>query len=555
MEDYFDLGSYSRPITTSSPDAQLWFDRGLNWCYGFAHEESVRCFQKALEFDPECAMAYWGIAYASGPNYNREWHMFEPGLLIQVVADTYAATQTAIEKMAGCTEPEQALIQALGQRYQSASVVSEDKFTRWNDAYADAMRDVHAKFPTDLDLIALTAEALVNRTPWRLWDLRTGLATPDSDTMEAIDVLETGQKFVDTHNLDPHPGILHIYIHVMEMSPHPERALRASDDLRDLVPDAGHLQHMPSHIDILCGHYYNAVVANSKAIVVDQKYVERVGAFNYYAGYRGHNYHFKLFAAMFLGQYKPALDAANALIDNTPEKLLRIEEPAMADRMESAISMKMHVLVRFGKWQEILAESLPTDQTLYCVTTTMLHYAKAIAHAATGNVQAAEAEKVRFDAAYKTVPETRRIHNNSCIDVLAIASAMLNGEIEYRKGNYDHAFASLRQAVDLDDNLLYDEPWAWMQPARHALGALLLEQGRVAEAEAVYRADLGLDDKLSRASQHPENVWALHGYVECLEKLDKADEATAMRMRLDLAKARADVPIEASCFCRLEKCC
>lgn len=555
MDDYFDLGSHSRPITTTSSDAQLWFDHGLNWCYGFNHEESVNCFQKALEFDPECAMAYWGIAYASGPNYNREWRMFEPGLLLEVVAGTYTATQNAIAKSADCTEAEKALIQALTHRYQSADVVSEEAFKRWNDDYADAMRKVHAKFPTDLDMIALTAEALVNRTPWRLWDLKTGLATPDSDTMEAIEVLEKGLDLVAKNNLAPHPGILHIYIHVMEMSPHPERALRVADDLRALVPDAGHLLHMPSHIDILCGHYYNAVEANSKAIVVDEKFVERVSAFNYYAGYRGHNYHFKLFAAMFLGQYKPALDAANALIDNTPEKLLRIEEPAMADRMEGGISMKTHVLVRFGKWQEILDEPLPTDQKLYCVTTTMLHYAKAIAHAATGNVQAAEAEKALFDAAYKTVPETRRIHNNTCVDVLAIAAAMLNGEIEYRKGNYDMAFEYLRRAVELDDNLLYDEPWAWMQPARHALGALLLEQGRVAEAEAVYRADLGLDNTLSRASQHPENVWALHGYVECLEKLGKESEAAAMRPRLDLALARADVPVAASCFCRLETCC
>lgn len=555
MTDYFDLGTYSRPITTSAPAAQRWFDRGLMWCYGFNHEESVRCFQQALEFDPDCAMTYWGIAYASGPNYNREWHMFEPGLLPQVVADTYAATAAALARMDRCTESEQALIQALRLRYQSAEIVSKEAFQRWNTDYAGAMRAVYAQFPTDLDVIALTGQALMDRTPWKLWDLKSGQPALGTDTLEAVDVLEHGLRLLDGSDGEKHPGILHAYIHLMEMSPHPERALRAADALRDLVPDAGHLQHMPSHIDILCGHYYNAVVANSKAIVADRRYVAQQGAFNYYAGYRAHNYHFKLFAAMFLGQYEPALAAATGLITNIPEKLLRIEEPAMADRLESAVSMKLHVLVRFGKWQEILEEPLPDDQTLYCVTTTMLHYAKAIAHAVLGNVDAAEAEKARFEAAYATVPETRRVHNNTCVDVLAIAAAMLTGELEYRKGNYEEAFEHLRRAVYLDDNLEYDEPWGWMQPARHALGALLLEQDRVAEAEAVYRADLGLDNTLNRASQHPENVWALHGYVECLERLGKETEATMMRPRLALALARADVIIDASCFCRLETHC
>jgi tetratricopeptide (TPR) repeat protein len=213
--------------------------------------------------------------------------------------------------------------------------------------------------------------------------------------------------------------------------------------------------------------------------------------------------------------------------------------------------MKQHVWIRFGKWQEIIEQPLPDDPALFCVTTAMMHYAKAVALATTGDVAAAEAQQQRFEAAVQRVPQTRYVFNNTCLDILAVAAEMLNGELEYRKGNVDQAFAHLRQSVALDDHLPYDEPWAWMQPARHALGALLLEQGRVAEAEAVYRADLGLDHTLSRSCQHPDNIWSLHGFHECLRRLNKTNEADIIKLRLDLAMARADVPIQASCYCRL----
>jgi tetratricopeptide (TPR) repeat protein len=313
---------------------------------------------------------------------------------------------------------------------------------------------------------------------------------------------------------------------------------------------------MPSHIDVLCGHYYAGMVANNQAILADRTYLEREGPLNFYTLYRSHNYHFKLYAAMFLGQYRPALEAANDLIATIPEALLRVTTPPMADWVEGFVAMKVHVLVRFGRWQEILGEPLPDDPELYSVTTAMLHYAKGVAHAASAQVAAAEAEQQRFVAACARVPETRYIFNNKCTDILAIAAAMLQGEIAYRQGHHDRAFAHLRQAVALDDNLPYDEPWGWMQPARHALGALLLEQDRVEEAAQVYRADLGLDNTLSRASQHPDNVWSLHGYVECLHRLGKHAEATSAQTRLDLAMARADVEIRASCFCRVgDGCC
>ncbi len=342
-----------------------------------------------------------------------------------------------------------------------------------------------------------------------------------------------------------------MYVHLMEMSPHPEKALRAGDWLRGLVPDSGHLNHMPTHIDVLCGHYHDVVEWNEQAIVANRKFFDRDGGMTFYTLYMTHDFHFKMYGAMFLGQYEAAMEAADEMVARIPDELLRVEVPPMIDHLEAWLPMKMHVYIRFGKWQEIIDTPLPEDQEFFCVTTAMIHYAKTVALAATGRIDEAEREKVLFEAAVGRVPETRRLQENLCVDILEIARAMLYGELEYRKGNYDGAFAHLRKSVELDDTLPYQEPWAWMQPTRHALGALLLEQGRVEEAEAVYRADLGLDDTLPRACQHPENVWALHGYHECLVRLGKHDLAAMVKPRLDLAAARADVPIEASCYCRM----
>ncbi|HEF4762892.1 TPA: tetratricopeptide repeat protein [Pseudomonas putida] len=555
MRDYYDLGTYSRPVTTRSPLAQLWFDRGLVWCYGYNHDESIRCFHKALEHDRDCAMAYWGIAYASGPNYNKRWDAFIEQELKEAVAQARQATQAALAHLDNASPVEQALIHALEQRYQADQADSVEQLFSWNDAYAASMRDVYATFPDDPDVASLFAEALIDRTPWQLWDLKTGQPAAGADTLEAVAVLEKALQPMEQHCATPHPGVLHMYVHTMEMSPYPERALRAGDVLRDLVPDAGHLRHMPSHIDVLCGDYRGSMITNHRAIQADSKYLKQEGPINFYTLYRSHNYHFKLYSAMFLGQYQPALEAAEQLAATIKEELLRVEQPPMADWLEGFVSMKVHVQIRFGKWQDLLATPLPDDQVLYCVTTAMLHYGKGVAYAATGQVAAAEAEQHLFLEAWARVPDTRYLFNNQCVDILAVAGAMLNGEIEYRKGNHDCAFDHLRQALELDDNLPYDEPWGWMQPVRHALGALLLEQGRVEEALQAYRADLGLDHTLSRASWHLDNVWSLHGYVECLNRLGREAEAAAAQVRLNLAQARADVEISASCFCRVGKGC
>ncbi len=546
MTDYYDLGSHSFPVTARTPQAQQWFDRGLVWCYGYHHEEAIACFERALKEDPGCAMAHWGIAYALGPNYNKPWPLFDAQDKAQSLARAFAATEEALQLRDTVTAVESALIGALTSRYPQAEPLEDQ--APWDAAFADAMRKVHATHPRALDACSIFVESIMVLTPWKMWDLSTGDIAEGAGTTEAIRVLE--DAFAGSPAAMDHPGLLHLYVHLMEMSPFPERALKAGDRLRTLVPDAGHLIHMPTHIDVLCGHYHNVVQWNETAIVADRKYLDRAGPLNFYSAYRIHNYHFTIYGAMFLGQFEPAMRAAEELIATTPEDLLRIPSPPMADYLEGYIAMKQHVLVRFGKWQEIIDQPLPDNPALYCVTTAMMRYAKGVAHSALGNIAEAEVERDAFTAALARVPETRLVHNNTCRDLLAIAAEMLNGELEYRRGNFDLAFTHLRRSVELDDTLPYDEPWGWMQPARHALGALLLEQGRTDEAEAVYRADLGLDAKLSRACQHPDNLWSLHGLHECLTRRGETHESVLIKQRLDLAVARADVPVTASCFCR-----
>ncbi len=345
MDEYYDLGSYTRAVTTASNDAQRWFDRGLIWAYGYHHEEAVACFETALTFDENCSMAQWGIGYAIGPNYNRQWGDFDETERTELLDRAHAAIAAARETSNNGTSVEKALIEALSVRYPTDPTIED--FGPWNDAYADAMRRVHSEHAGDRDVVALFAEALMNRTPWQLWNLRTGKPADGADTAEAIDVLESAFEQLD--DASTHPGLLHMYIHLMEMSPHPERALQAGDHLYGLVPDAGHLQHMATHIDVLCGDYQSVVERNDAAIVADQKYLARSGPMNFYTVYRCHNYHFKIYGAMFLGQFQPAITAARDLADSITPDIL---EP-LADWLEAFIAMDQHVLIRFGKWDEI----------------------------------------------------------------------------------------------------------------------------------------------------------------------------------------------------------
>ncbi|TMV08633.1 tetratricopeptide repeat protein [Ruegeria sediminis] len=545
MNDYYDLGNHHCAVTTASTEAQMWFDQGLAWTYGYNHEEAVACFERALGHDPNCAMAHWGVAYAAGPNYNLPWELLDDSGRAQALAKAYDATQNALALVENVTPVEQALIRALPARYPWRDPI--DDMHVWDHDFADAMRAAFALVPDHLDLRTIFVESLLNLTPWQMWDLKAGVPAEGAATVEAQEALEWAMAN------DPaamtHPGLLHLYVHLMEMSPTPEKALKAGDVLRTLVPDAGHLVHMPTHIDVLCGHYQNVVHWNEKAIEADLKYFEREGAFNIYTGYRQHNYHFVIYGALFLGQMEPALRANQGIWDTTPEEMLRIESPPMADYFESYMSMGPHILIRFGRWHEAMALDLPDDPDLFRTLTATTHYARAVAFAATGDVTRAEAEEKLFLAAKDRVPETRLLHNNRVVDLLDIATEMLRGEIEYRKGNHDAAFAHLRRSVELDDTLPYDEPWGWMQPTRHALGALLFEQGHLAEAEAVYREDLGLGGNLSRASIHPDNVWSLKGLHDCLKARGEQQEILQIKQRLDLALARADRAVAASCFC------
>ncbi|MBU2980586.1 hypothetical protein KO498_02050 [Lentibacter algarum] len=548
--DRFDLGQHSVAISTSAPEAQRWFDAGLNWCYGFNHEEGVACFLRALEHDPHCVMAHWGVAYGSGPFYNNSWRQHS-------VAEANAATAiahkhlTKARKAASTATPrENALVTALAQRFQQPHAVAPEGFDAWDTAYATAMREVYQQYPDDHDIMALFAEALMTRTPWKLWDVRTGTPAEGADTLEALAVINRSIALHDAAQTPQNPAILHLHIHCTEMSATPEDALRSADILGTLCPDAGHMNHMPAHTYVLVGDYLKAKQASEKAIAADEKFLAYAGPHNFYTTARAHNLHLMMYACMHLGQLAPALKAAEQMCATLSYDVLSVKgRPQLATTMEGYYSMKMHVLVRFGLWQDIVDAPMPDDPVLYCVSTAMHHYAKTVAHAALGNFALAEAERSAFYKSRQHIPPERAFFNNRAQHILAVGEAMLEGELAYHKGEYDTAFEHLRESVQRDDNLAYTEPWAWMHPPRHALAALLAEQGHFAEAEEVYRTDLGLNGQLQRCAQHPRNVWALQGLVECLKHRNATAELAEFEPMLIAAQALTDVNITASCLC------
>lgn len=545
--EYYDLGSFGHKISTTSSDAQTWFNRGLTWCYAFNHIEGAYCFEQAIGHDPSSAMAHWGLAYALGPNYNKGWDRFDPQDLAVCLKRAFAAARRAKELSVYAAPWEQALADAITLRYPSETPLAD--YSAPSADYAAAMKSAYEKYGSDLDIAVLYADALMNLTPWALWDLFTGQPVKGAPTADVQRVLE---RALEQDGAYQHPGLLHLYIHYIEMSPTPELGMNAGDHLRDLVPDAGHLHHMPTHLDILVGDWRRSIASNYNSTIADDKFLRRAGAVNFYTFYRLHDYHSLIYAAMFAGKLKTAMDAVARMEASVPEEVLRMKSPPMADWLENFMTVRVHVMVRFGMWEEIIQMELPYDQELYTVKTAMVHYAKGVAYAATGRVGEAEQERELFQKARTRVPETRRAYNSKCSDLLAVASAMLDGEIEYRRGEYDQAFDSLRKSTELDDRLPYSEPWAWMQPTRHAYAALMLEQGQIEKAENVYRADLGLDNTLIRPRRHPNNVWSLQGYHECLVRLGKMEQAAMIEPTLKLALAVADVPIKSSCFCRLD---
>jgi tetratricopeptide (TPR) repeat protein len=513
-----ELAGYTRPVTTSSPEAQRYFDQGLTLYWGFDHEEAERCFARAAELDPGCAMAHWGQALCVGPNYNN------PSMDEARSQAAYEALSRAQAHHRGSSQVEIALIEALSRRY--AWPPPEDR-RALDVAYADTLRKVAAAYPEDADVCALSAEALMDLRPWDLF------AADGTPAPEAPEILAAIEAVLARHPL--HPGANHLAVHAWEMSPTPEKALAAADRLRALVPGSGHLVHMPSHIDIRLGHYREAVEANRRAIATDAERVERWGAGGFYALYRAHNYHFLVYAAQFEGRYELALSTAREMVRSVPPDVVA-EMPQVLDGF---LATPLHVLERFGRWEEILDEPRPDER--FPVTTAFWHFSRGLALSALGRVGEAEAERAAFEQACARVPEGSTFGNNPARTILGIGQALLAGELEYRQGNLEAGFAHLRDAVARDEALRYDEPWGWFQPAAHALGALLLEQGRLGEAEAVYRRDLAL---------HPDNGWSLHGLEECLRRSGRSDEARAVATRFQQRWKEADVTIHASCFCR-----
>lgn len=513
-----ELGNFHRKISTRVSEAQTWFDQGLVMCYGFDQEVARTSFTRAVKADPACAMAYWGRAYAHGPHINN------PVMDEENSRIAHEAVTKALELAAGASPVERDLIAALSARY--AWPPPEDR-RELDVAYADSMRGVWRAHPGDDDVGVLFAEALMDLRPWDLWSPE---GEPRPETHEVMTVLESVMA-----RTPDHPGATHYYVHTMEASRQPQKALAAADRLRNRVPGASHLVHMPSHIDIRVGRYAEAIAANQRATVVDQQRIERAGAGGFYAIYRAHNFHFLMWAAMFDGQRGVALKAARDVVAQIPLDVVR----TIPEFVEGFLGSPYHVMVRFGMWEELLSEPEPAADLHGTIA--MWRYGRTLALASLGRVDEAVVERGRFESACAAVPETYTMGNNTVRTVLEVAREMVAGEVEYRRGHADSAFAHLREAVRRDDALRYDEPWGWLQPARHALGALLLEQGRLEEAEQVYRRDL---------ERHPDNGWSLHGLAECLRRTNQAAAAAQVQARLDSAWVRSDIKLGASCFCR-----
>lgn len=548
---HFNLGTYRRPISTRSAETQRWFDIGLNWCYGFNHEEGIKCFEKALETDPDCAFVHWGIAYAAGPFYNLTWKEHGEAEANAATKRCFEHVQLARANAAHASAVEKWLIEALACRFQKPYAVAPPEFEQWDNAYAAEMRRVYENFPDDHDVMALFVESLMMRTVRRLWDLKTGKPAPNSDVVEALEVCERSIRLADETGVAQHPAIVHLHIHLLEMSTMPERGMRSADLLGEMCPDAGHMNHMPGHIYVLCGDYEKAKRASEKAVRANDLYLAYADEPTYYLLGCCHDLHLMMFSCMLLGQYQPALWAADKVRSLVTRSVVSIpDRPKLTQTVEGYHAMKSHVLVRFGRWQEIIDEPMVEEPELYVLTTAMQHYAKGVAHATLRNFPEAEQERERFHQHLSRIPPERRFLSNPTRDSLAVGAALLDGELVYHQGRHEEAYRHLRQAVELDDNLSYTEPWAWMHPPRHALAALLLDQGHAQEAEQVYRDDLGLSGKVQRCAQHPDNVWALHGLVECLKRRGESVELAGLQAKLTAALAKADVAITSSCLCR-----
>jgi len=518
---YEGLGSYSRKVTTKSAEAQRYFDQGLGFLHGFNHRAAIRAFQQAAELDPNCAMAHWGTALACGPHIN--------AMAVPPAEAALAWKELELaQKNAGNADPiERALIDALAKRY--ANPQPEDR-SGLDRAYADAMREVWKEYPKDPDVGALFAEAMMNLRPWDQW-------TPDGKPQPGTDEILATLKAVLELNPD-HPLANHLYIHAVEASPNPERAIAAAERLRTLQPGLAHNVHMPSHIDIRTGQWLKAVDTNEKAVEADERHRKVFGpAKGFLNVYVAHNGAMLAYAAMMTGQRDLAMKHIRAMVEEVPADFLK--ENAL--QAEAMIATPLEVMVRFGMWDEILAEPEKYSDKMW-FTRAFHHAACAIAYAAKGDTASARNEQSVFLERAKLVPKEDFLSNNSCEALLAIAIPMVEGEILIAEGKIDSGIEQLRAAIQKEDALKYDEPPGWLIPVRHSLGAVLMKQQRFAEAEEVYRDDL---------ARLPENGWSLLGLVESLRKQKKnADEVAQTQARFEKVWAKADLTITTSCLCQ-----
>ena len=566
--DFGDASNYSfaNDITCSNDETRKMYILAHGHMLNYNHEEAIACFQKCTELDPDCAMAWWGIAYCLSSNYN-----WSPGL-----GSGHDPIQQAMSLKDKCTELEQDLINALAERHSEEardaadpSVLNMGNSPELNIAFADAMAPLYEKYRGNLDVTAIYVEALMNLKAWQLWDknTKTGEITPaDDNTLLLVKVLE--DAFESSDEAKVHPAICHLYCHALELSPFPERALPAADVLRTRMPGLGHLVHMPSHIDAWVGQWKEAIDCNIAAVEADDRYVEITGnESQFYKFYRMHNHHFVVWCAMFDGQYGTALKYARKAVETLPagdansgvQFMLAGVIPMGAIFLESYVTMPWHVMIRFGKWDEILNEPLHTDRDVFPAAIATQHYARGVAYASMGMVPEAEAEQVLFKEALQNPALAGRVlHNNLMYQepsegpcILLVNDAILDGEIEYRRqylakengqdADFTVAFDHLRRGVDLSLNLAYNEPWGQMQPVRHILGALLLEQGEVEEAEEVYRADIEL---------WKDNMWGLLGLKLCLEaREDTSGELEKVTSQFEERSSRADIIPAKTCFC------
>jgi tetratricopeptide (TPR) repeat protein len=435
----------------------------------------------------------------------------------------WEALTKAREAAAKANKTEQALIAALAKRY--ADPQPEDR-KPLDEAYAAAMREVWKAHPDDADVGALFAESLMDLRPWDFW---TPDGQPQPGTEERVATLEAVIAKAPDHSL-----ALHLYIHAVEASPHPGKAIGAADRLRNLQPGLGHLVHMPSHIDVRLGEWAKAIESNTKAIEADLIYREQSPRQGFYHVYMAHNHHMLAYAAIMRGQSKLAIGAINAMGKGIPPEWVK-ENAAVADGFTA---MPLEILVRFGKWEEVLAAPEPPEYLP--IARALRHCSRGVAYAAKGEVEKAKAEQAAFLAAKAKLPAEARFGNNAAADLMGVAEHLLEGEILVREGKTDAAVAALREAVKREDALKYDEPPDWIHPVRHALGATLLAAGRAAEAEQVYRDDL---------KKLPHNGWSLFGLARSLEMQGKRDEAAKAEAQFKAAWRHADITITSSCLC------